>query len=289
MASNSSSFSTLVGQLFFGYLGNAYGRHKFYSVDLMIIIFGTLFCAFSGGGDSGSDVYGGGGGGGGGVAVIQYLTFWRFVLAFGIGGDYPISATVTSEEAAVTSRRRRGGGGGGGGGQLVAMLTSIQGLGNVLTSIVTLIVLIRFRALIVDGEDDDAENMDTVWRICIAVGCLPALSTILIRYTMPATVPAHVFRLYKDAQNRFDGDDVGVLPLNDLPENEQDMGDKAHTCLSSQKQSPLSLLPPPSSPSRTSQRLGHTRVFRDYCSRWENLKVLIVISATKQHSITTSG
>ncbi len=27
------------------------------------------------------------------------IAFWRFILGFGIGGDYPLSATITSEYA----------------------------------------------------------------------------------------------------------------------------------------------------------------------------------------------
>ncbi|KAH7056474.1 major facilitator superfamily domain-containing protein [Linnemannia elongata] len=234
-AANTVSFSTLLGQLFFGYLGGTYGRHKFYSLDLMIIIFGTLFCAFSRS-----------------AAVVQYLTFWRFVLAFGIGSDYPISATVPSEEAAVTSRRRRGG-------KLVTILTSIQGIGNLMASMVTLMVLIRFRAMIV--EDGASENMDMVWRICIGVGCLPALSTALIRFNMPASAlesgSGAGFRLAVDSHCHLN-EDINVLPLEDMPHkvNEENM---SHT--------------PDPIPER--RRAHSTQQFHEYCSQRKNLKVLI--------------
>ncbi|KAF9134777.1 Inorganic phosphate transporter pho84 [Mortierella sp. 14UC] len=142
---------------------------------------------------------------------------------------------------------------------------------------VTLRVLIRFRALIID--DDEGDNMDMVWRICIAVGCLPALSTALIRYTMPAIGPVPTARLCEDPQSRFDDDDdVDVLSLNDMSVKEQGLNDATDTIRSSPVQSstttpalsPLSLSKTPQR-----QRRGHTRVFREYCSRWENFKVLI--------------
>ncbi|KAF9145072.1 phosphate transporter [Mortierella sp. GBA39] len=262
-AANTVSFSTLIGQLFFGCLGGAYGRHKFYSLDLVIIIFGTLFCAFSSG-DGGSD----GTKGGGGTAMIQYLTFWRFVLAFGIGSDYPISATVPSEEAAVTSRRRRGG-------KLVAILTSIQGLGNLMASIVTLMVLILFRAMIVD--DGASENMDMVWRICIAVGCLPALSTALVRLTMPASAPGSGSgsgsRPAVDPRSRLD-DGIDVLPMDGVADkvDEENMSS-----------APDPSFPPPAAHSTSAslskaperRRVHATRQFHEYCSQRKNLKVLI--------------
>ncbi|KAG0297905.1 Inorganic phosphate transporter pho84 [Linnemannia gamsii] len=262
-------FSVLIGQLFFGYLGDAYGHHKFYSLDLMIIIFGTLFCALSSTG-------GGIDGGGGGTAVIQYLTFWRFVLAFGIGGDYPISATVSSEQAAVTSRRRRGS-------QLITILTSIQGLGNLMASMVTLMVLIRFRAMIVgdDGEDEnDAENMDIVWRICIAVGCLPALSTALIRYTMPGTAPGSGYSANADPQSHF-GDALrsGDMIDEDGVENIKSSSTSSSSLPLSAAVHSTSTPSPPKPPSLSkaprSRCVHATRVFREYCSQWKNLKVLI--------------
>lgn len=269
-AANTVSFSTLIGQLFFGYLSGAYSHHKFYSLDLMIIIFGTLFCALSSG-DGGSDGTKGGGTremGEGGTAVIQYLTFWRFILAFGIGSDYPISATVPSEEAAVTSRRRRGG-------QLVTILTSIQGLGNLMASMVTLMVLMRFRAMIVD--DDASENMDMVWRICIAVGCLSALSTALVRFAMPANAPesrsGSGSRLAVDPQSRLN-DDMDVLPLDN-------MSDKVDEENISSAPDP-SFSPPAAYSTSTSlskgpviRRAHATRQFHEYCSQRKNLKVLI--------------
>ncbi|OAQ30726.1 MFS general substrate transporter [Linnemannia elongata AG-77] len=239
----------------------------------MIIIFGTLFCAFSRS-DGGSDGTKGGSGGEigeGGAAVIQYLTFWRFVLAFGIGSDYPISATVPSEEAAATSRRRRGG-------KLVTILTSIQGIGNLMASMVTLMVLIRFRAMIV--EDGASENMDMVWRICIGVGCLPALSTALIRFNMPASAlesgSGAGFRLAVDSHCHLN-EDINVLPLEDVPHkvNEENM---SHT--------PDPSFPPLTAHSTSTslskvperRRAHSTKQFHEYCSQRKNLKVLISTS-----------
>jgi PHS family inorganic phosphate transporter-like MFS transporter len=37
-------------------------------------------------------------------AVVGTLCFWRFVLGFGVGGDYPLSATIMSEYSSAMSR-----------------------------------------------------------------------------------------------------------------------------------------------------------------------------------------
>lgn len=39
-----------------------------------------------------------------GITMVQMLVFWRFFLGIGIGGDYPVSAIITSESA-NTNRR----------------------------------------------------------------------------------------------------------------------------------------------------------------------------------------
>ncbi|KAF9388832.1 Inorganic phosphate transporter pho84 [Podila verticillata] len=211
-----ASFGTLVGQLVFGYLGDAHGRQKIYGMELMIIILGTLCCAMVGSNAKGA-------------TVISYLTFWRFVLGIGIGGDYPMSATVTSEWASAGRR-----------GQLMSIIFSMQGIGNMMASVVTLIVLACFKSAIIA----DVDNLDYVWRICVGVGCIPAVSTIYLRLTMPESP-----RYAMDVEN-----DESTTTENRLANQ---------TAVADAKAS-----------------RNHNRAFIEYFSRWENLKVLIGTSST---------
>lgn len=57
----------------------------------MIIIVGTLGQAIAGHAP--------------GVSIYGVMIMWRFIMGMGIGGDYPLSAVITSEFAA---RRIRG-------------------------------------------------------------------------------------------------------------------------------------------------------------------------------------
>lgn len=83
-AVNSVAFcGTLAGQLFFGWLGDKMGRKRVYGITLMLMIFSSIA--------SGLSI------GSGPKAVMGALCFFRFWLGFGIGGDYPLSATITSE------------------------------------------------------------------------------------------------------------------------------------------------------------------------------------------------
>ncbi|KAF9105291.1 Inorganic phosphate transporter pho84 [Mortierella sp. AM989] len=231
-----ASFGTLVGQLVFGYLGDAYGRQKIYGMELMIIILGTFCCAMAGSTANN------------GASVIQYLTFWRFVLGVGIGGDYPMSATVTSEWASAGRR-----------GQLMSIIFSMQGIGNMFASIVTLIVLACFKSAIIA----DVDTLDTVWRVCIGVGCIPAVSTIYLRLTMPESP-----RYAMDVENDVEKANQAVARATDTS-NVENTTVTAADVVAQQ-----------TAVADAKANRNHNRAFIEYFSRWENLKVLIGTSST---------
>lgn len=41
-----------------------------------------------------------------GFSIYQQLALWRFILGVGVGGEYPLSATITSETATPKLRGR---------------------------------------------------------------------------------------------------------------------------------------------------------------------------------------
>ncbi|KAF9351383.1 Inorganic phosphate transporter pho84 [Mortierella sp. NVP85] len=229
-----ASFGTLVGQLVFGYLGDAYGRQKIYGLELMIIILGTFCCAMVGSNVKGS-------------TAIQYLTFWRFVLGVGVGGDYPMSATVTSEWASAGRR-----------GQLMSIIFSMQGIGNMMASVVTLIVLAICKSYIIE----DIDNLDYVWRICIGVGCIPAVSTIYLRLTMPESP-----RYAMDVEN-------------DVEKANQSVARATATNVETGVASADQVVAQQNAIADAKAKRNHGRDFVEYFSRWENLKVLIGTSMT---------
>ncbi|KAI3891323.1 hypothetical protein MKW92_038348, partial [Papaver armeniacum] len=81
---------TLVGQLFFGWLGDKMGRKRVYGMTLMIMVIFSICSGLSFGKEP--------------RLVIATLCFCRFWLGFGIGGDYPLSATIMSEYANKKTR-----------------------------------------------------------------------------------------------------------------------------------------------------------------------------------------
>lgn len=85
-----TSAGTVAGQVGFGILADVVGRKRMYGLELMIIIFSTLAQSLS----SSSPA----------ISIVGLIVFWRVLMGIGIGGDYPLSAIITSEFATTRWR-----------------------------------------------------------------------------------------------------------------------------------------------------------------------------------------
>ncbi len=139
-----------VGQVFFGWLGDRLGRRKVYGVTLGLMAVGAVGSALSGPFA--------------GLSTISVLILWRFLLGIGVGGDYPLSATIMSEYSNVQSR-----------GRLVATVFAMQGFGLLAGAGASLAVVYTI------------PNLDIAWRLILGLGALPALVTVYFRIRMPET------------------------------------------------------------------------------------------------------
>ncbi|KAL0304825.1 UNVERIFIED_CONTAM: putative inorganic phosphate transporter 1-7 [Sesamum angustifolium] len=159
---------TLAGQLFFGWLGDKLGRKKVYGLTLMLM----CLCSIASGLSFGSEA----------KSVMATLCFFRFWLGFGIGGDYPLSATIMSEYASKKTR-----------GAFVAAVFAMQGFGILAGGICAMIVSAAFEARSkapayeVNPIASTPPEADYVWRIILMLGALPALLTYYWRQKMPET------------------------------------------------------------------------------------------------------
>ncbi|KAJ3184647.1 Inorganic phosphate transporter pho84 [Geranomyces variabilis] len=148
-----------VGQLLFGYLADRLGRKRMYGVELMLMIVATLGQALTAPPAKG-------------VGILAILAFWRFCVGVGIGGDYPLSAIITSEFASVERR-----------GKMMAAVFACQGIGQLSAVLITVITLACFKGAI----QDDPQNLDYCWRIILGLGIVPALCALYFRLTIPET------------------------------------------------------------------------------------------------------
>ncbi|KAI9395363.1 hypothetical protein POPTR_005G223600v4 [Populus trichocarpa] len=159
---------TLSGQLFFGWLGDKMGRKKVYGMTLMLMV----ICSIASGLSFSRDA----------KAVMSTLCFFRFWLGFGIGGDYPLSATIMSEYANKKTR-----------GAFIAAVFAMQGFGILTGGIFAIIISSAFKARFdapayqVDALASTVPQADYVWRIIVMVGALPAALTYYWRMKMPET------------------------------------------------------------------------------------------------------
>ena len=128
----------------------------------MIIIVGTLGQAVAGQAP--------------GISIYGVIIAYRFVMGVGIGGDYPLSAVITSEFAA---RRIRG--------RMMTAVFSAQGWGNFTSGIVAIIVVSAFKNSIHNEPLTDMRAVDQCWRLIIGLGCVPAAAALYFRLTIPET------------------------------------------------------------------------------------------------------
>src|SRR5579875_2122743 len=84
LVESTALLASAFGALLFGRVADMLGRKRIYGVEVLVLAAGAIGCAFS--------------------PNIWWLIGLRFILGIGIGGDYPVSATIMSEYSAKRSR-----------------------------------------------------------------------------------------------------------------------------------------------------------------------------------------
>jgi PHS family inorganic phosphate transporter-like MFS transporter len=135
-------FAAFLGAMVLGRFADLGGRKRVYWLVAAIMIVAAVGSALS--------------------PSYWVLIGFRFLLGFGVGGDYPVSAVLMSEYA---NRKDRG--------KLVGMVFGTQALGLIVGPLVAL-------ALLGAGVSD---NM--TWRVLLGLGAVPAAAVIYLRRKMP--------------------------------------------------------------------------------------------------------
>ena len=140
----------LVGTIFFGCLADMFGRKKMCIITTVLMIVGALGSSLS------YPI--------GDMGIYYTLGIWRFILGFGIGGEYPLSALLANEmvharESGVSLNRA----------------CSMMVFGSIVAPIVILCCLWA-----------GASYMFT-WRFAVAFGAVPAVVAFVLRWRMCET------------------------------------------------------------------------------------------------------
>ena len=138
LLSSLALLTSAAGAVVFGRLADKLGRKKVYGFEVLVLAAGAIASACSPG--------------------IWWLIAFRGILGFGIGGDYPVSATIMSECA---SRHDRG--------RMVALVFSMQGAGLVIGPLVAI------------GLLKAGLRPELAWRVLLALGAVPALAVFWLR------------------------------------------------------------------------------------------------------------
>ncbi len=141
---STSLIAAALGSIIFGRLADYVGRRSIYGFTLVVLAIGAIASALA--------------------PNVVWLLIFRFILGLGIGGDYPLSATLMSE---YSNRRDRG--------KLITMVFSMQGLGLIVGPLVAIVLLLA------------GLNHDLAWRIMLALGAVPALATFYLRRQIAET------------------------------------------------------------------------------------------------------
>lgn len=110
--------------------------------------------------------------------LTQYLpvTYKLFQMGVGIGGDYPLSAVITSEFSNTRTR-----------GRLMTAVFAFQGWGQLVASIISCIVVAAYKDSIIGDVSPNFTAVDKTWRILIGMGCVPGVIALYFRLTIPET------------------------------------------------------------------------------------------------------
>jgi MFS family permease len=168
-----------VGAFIFGRIADVFGRKRVYGIEALVMAVGAILTAFA--------------------PNFAWLIVTRFILGIGIGGDYPVSATIMTEYA---SRRSRG--------RQVAMMFSSYTFGQITALIIAMTLL------------SAGVNGNLAWRLMLGLGAVPALAVLYNRRRMPES-PRFTEAVTGDAQraarelNQFAGGAVTAKVSTDKP------------------------------------------------------------------------
>src|SRR6202167_4123872 len=126
------------GAIIFGRIADMLGGRRIYGYEVLILAAGAIASAFA--------------------PNYTFLLVSRIVLGIGIGGDYPVSATIMSEYSGTKSR-----------GRMVGLVFAMQGAGLVIGPSIAAILL--------------ATHVPTgiVWRLLLGLGAIPGLAVFYLR------------------------------------------------------------------------------------------------------------
>jgi MFS transporter, PHS family, inorganic phosphate transporter len=134
--------AAFLGALVFGRLADSIGRTRVYWISAALMVLAAIGSALS--------------------PSLLVLTLFRFLLGFGVGGDYPVTSVLISEYAHHGTRGRQ-----------VALVFSAQAVGLIVGPLLALAFL------------GGGLGAPLTWRLLLGVGAIPAAVAVWLRRKLP--------------------------------------------------------------------------------------------------------
>jgi MFS transporter, PHS family, inorganic phosphate transporter len=134
--------AAFLGAIVFGRIADKVGRTRVYWMSAALMVIAAVGSALA--------------------PSLAVLIAFRFLLGFGVGGDYPVSAVLMSEYAGRSDR-----------GRMVGLVFSAQAVGLIIGPLAALALL--------GGGAGPAMT----WRILLGLGAIPAAAAVWLRRKMP--------------------------------------------------------------------------------------------------------
>jgi MFS transporter, PHS family, inorganic phosphate transporter len=134
--------AAFLGAMFFGRLADSFGRTRVYWISAALMVLAAIGSALS--------------------PSLLVLTAFRFLLGFGVGGDYPVSSVLVSEYAHHGTRGRQ-----------VGLVFSAQAVGLIVGPLLALAFL------------GSGLGAPLTWRLLLGLGAIPAAVAVWLRRRLP--------------------------------------------------------------------------------------------------------
>jgi len=160
--------AAFLGATCFGRLADAIGRTRVYWISAALMVLAAIGSALS--------------------PNLAVLAVFRFLLGFGVGGDYPVSAVLMSEYAGHKDRGRQ-----------VGLVFSAQAVGLIIGPLLALAFL------------GGGAGPGLTWRLLLGLGAIPAAVAVWLRRKLPeserfqAAAAAKPGRAQRKAKKPADG------------------------------------------------------------------------------------
>ncbi|EEB09067.1 inorganic phosphate transporter [Schizosaccharomyces japonicus yFS275] len=165
-----TNIGNILGQLLFGFLGDFFGRKFVYGKEMIVVIIATILIICLPNSIKSP------------TGKMMWLFAFRVVLGIGIGGDYPMSASITSERSHLNRR-----------GTLLSWIFSNQGWGTLTGCVATIIILLCYEHVLnVEGK---YHKLNGVWRLQFGIALVPAVLVMIPRLRMQES------QQFKDSKN----------------------------------------------------------------------------------------